>query len=179
MIVYNSVYFLFKKNESPASAAPPTRHPFFPSPALNPFAPPGRLSPGLRPPYGAGDPTPALRQLHEYARPHVLGSGGGAEAPRAPPYTSGGPLQPNPLDPYYRMASMFPQHNSRERLELELDREKRERDAREREMREHSLRDLEMREKLEKSSMPPGTFVTSHNHYDAITVVLMYLFCVF
>ena len=52
---------------------------------------------------------------------------------------------------------MFPQHNSRERLELELDREKRERDAREREMREHSLRDLEMREKLEKSSMPPGT----------------------
>ena len=117
----------------------------------------------MRPPYGASDPTPALRQLHEYARPHVLGSAGSADAARAPPFTAGGPLPPNALDPaaYYRMAAMFP-HNSRERLELELDREKRERDAREREMRENSLREIEMREKLDlKSSVPPGACVTS------------------
>lgn len=47
---------------------------------------------------------------------------------------------------------------SRERLELELDREKRERDARERELRERELRDMELREKMkhELEMKPPG-----------------------
>ena len=47
---------------------------------------------------------------------------------------------------------------SRERLELELDREKRERDARERELRERELRDIEMCEKFaqERDIKPPG-----------------------
>lgn len=44
------------------------------------------------------------------------------------------------------------------RLELELERDKRERDARERELREQELRSLEMREKLkaEMEMKPPG-----------------------
>ena len=63
----------------------------------------------------------------------------------------------HPLDPYYRMASMYPP-GSRERLELELDREKRERDARERDLRERELREMELREKMkhELEMKPPG-----------------------
>ena len=97
---------------------------------------------------GVQDPTPALRQLSEYARPHALQG----DVARSLPY-SVTPLQPNPLDPYYRMAAMYPP-GSRERLELELDREKRERDARERDMREKELRDMELREKM-KHDLPP------------------------
>ena len=46
------------------------------------------------------------------------------------------------------------------RLELELERDKRERDARERELREQELRSLEMREKLkaEMEMKPPGWY---------------------
>ena len=82
------------------------------------------------------------------------------EAPRglAAAYSAGA-LPPNPLDPYYRMAAMYPP-GSRERLELELDREKRERDARERDMREKELRELELREKMKQElpaeMKPPG-----------------------
>lgn len=47
---------------------------------------------------------------------------------------------------------MYP--GSRERLELELERDKRERDAREREIREREIRDMEMREKMEMKA--PG-----------------------
>ena len=52
----------------------------------------------------------------------------------------------------YRMAAaaqLYP-HGSRERLEMELDREKRERDARERDLRERELRDMEIQEKLKR-----------------------------
>ena len=44
------------------------------------------------------------------------------------------------------------------RLELELERDKRERDARERELRERELRDMELREKMkqELEMKPPG-----------------------
>ncbi|XP_045161386.2 arginine-glutamic acid dipeptide repeats protein-like isoform X2 [Mercenaria mercenaria] len=91
--------------------------------------------------------TPALRQLSEYAKPHTLG-----QDPRSMPGYLGYPF----MDPI-RMAAMYPP-NSRERLELELERDKRERDARERELREHELRSLEMREKLkaEMEMKPPG-----------------------
>ena len=46
------------------------------------------------------------------------------------------------------------------RLELELERDKRERDAREREMRERELREMEFREKMkaELEMKPPGGF---------------------
>ncbi|KAL4221663.1 hypothetical protein ACF0H5_019920 [Mactra antiquata] len=91
--------------------------------------------------------TPALRQLSEYAKPHTIG-----QDPRQIPGYLGYPF----MDPI-RMAAMYPP-NSRERLELELERDKRERDARERELREHELRSLEMREKLkaEMEMKPPG-----------------------
>ncbi|XP_045161387.2 arginine-glutamic acid dipeptide repeats protein-like isoform X3 [Mercenaria mercenaria] len=101
--------------------------------------------------------TPALRQLSEYAKPHTLGMYQDTFAqcrqdPRSMPGYLGYPF----MDPI-RMAAMYPP-NSRERLELELERDKRERDARERELREHELRSLEMREKLkaEMEMKPPG-----------------------
>ncbi|XP_052821101.1 arginine-glutamic acid dipeptide repeats protein-like isoform X2 [Mya arenaria] len=92
--------------------------------------------------------TPALRQLSEYAKPHALAG----QDPRGMPGYLGYPF----MDPI-RMATMYPP-NSRERLELELERDKRERDARERELREQELRSLEMREKLkaEMEMKPPG-----------------------
>nr|KAG5698964.1 hypothetical protein BaRGS_033477 [Batillaria attramentaria] len=69
----------------------------------------------------------------------------------------GGP--PPPIDHlanYHRLA-MYPP-GSRERLELELERDKRERDARERELRERELREMEMREKMkaEMDLKPPA-----------------------
>ncbi|XP_052284334.1 arginine-glutamic acid dipeptide repeats protein-like isoform X2 [Dreissena polymorpha] len=101
--------------------------------------------------------TPALRQLSEYAKPHALG-----QDPRSMPGYLGYPL----MDPM-RMAAMYPP-NSRERLELELERDKRERDARERELREHELRSLEMREKLkaEMEMKPPGMLPPGANPLD-------------
>ena len=55
---------------------------------------------------------------------------------------------------------MYPP-GSRERLELELDREKRERDARERDLRERELREMELREKMkqELEMKPPGGYI--------------------
>ena len=65
----------------------------------------------------------------------------------------------HPADAYRLAAAgaMFPP-GSRERLEWELDREKRERDARERELRERSLRELERQEKMKREleMKPPG-----------------------
>ncbi|CAC5356968.1 RERE [Mytilus coruscus] len=90
--------------------------------------------------------TPALRQLGEYAKPHTMG-----DPSRPHPY---GHMPPS-MDPLlaYRM---YPP-GSRERLELELERDKRERDAREREIREREIREMEMREKLKEIEMkPPG-----------------------
>lgn len=54
------------------------------------------------------------------------------------------------MDPLmsYRLG-MYPP-GSRERLEMELERDKRERDARERELRERELRDMELREKMKQ-----------------------------
>ncbi|KAK6177049.1 hypothetical protein SNE40_015234 [Patella caerulea] len=91
--------------------------------------------------------TPALRQLHEYARPHAMGQD------MRTPYGMG---MHSPMDPFYRLALYPP--GSRERLELELERDKRERDARERELRERELREIELREKMkaEMEMKPPG-----------------------
>lgn len=104
-------------------------------------------------PYPSHD-TPALRQLSEYARPHTLGQ----DFARSGPY--GLSALPPHMDPmlHYRLASVYPS-GSRERLELELERDKRERDARERELRERELREMEMREKFkaELEMKPPGT----------------------
>ncbi|CAG5128774.1 unnamed protein product, partial [Candidula unifasciata] len=109
---------------------------------------------------------PALRQLHEYARPHVYAASlddisllrfTGQDLTR-PPYSLGA-LQHHPhMDPLmgYRLGGMYPP-GSRERLEMELERDKRERDAREREMRERELRDLELREKMKQDmELKPG-----------------------
>ncbi|GAB1602297.1 arginine-glutamic acid dipeptide repeats protein-like isoform X1 [Argonauta hians] len=101
-----------------------------------------------------GHDTPALRQLSEYARPHTLGQDFGRSGPYG---LSTLPPHVDPMLPY-RLASMYPA-GSRERLELELERDKRERDARERELRERELREMEIREKF-KADMemkPPGT----------------------
>ncbi|XP_021346869.1 arginine-glutamic acid dipeptide repeats protein-like isoform X2 [Mizuhopecten yessoensis] len=87
--------------------------------------------------------TPALRQLSEYAKPHVMATG--PDPARSLSYAG----MPHGMDHLldYRMAAMYPP-GSRERLELELERDKRERDAREREIREREIREMEMREKL-------------------------------
>ncbi|XP_074653813.1 uncharacterized protein LOC141907971 isoform X2 [Tubulanus polymorphus] len=112
----------------------------------------GRVTPSRTPGYPGHD-TPALRQLSEYARPHALGQ----DMSRQNPYSLAN-LPPS-VDPmlHYRMASMYPP-GSRERLELELERDKRERDARERELRERELREMELREKMkaELEMKPPG-----------------------
>ena len=83
-----------------------------------------------------------------------------------PPYSLAGlghppPHHPSQMDPLmsYRLG-MYPP-GSRERLELELERDKRERDAREREMRERELRDLELREKMKQDmELKPGMCCT-------------------
>ena len=58
---------------------------------------------------------------------------------------------------------VYPPPGSRERLEMELERDKRERDAREREMRERELREIELMDKRrqELEMLPPGEFYFS------------------
>lgn len=76
--------------------------------------------------------------------------------PTRPHYSLGLPHHPH-IDPLmgYRLG-MYPP-GSRERLEMELERDKRERDARERDMRERELRDLELREKMKQDlELKPG-----------------------
>ncbi|XP_052717384.1 arginine-glutamic acid dipeptide repeats protein-like isoform X2 [Crassostrea angulata] len=97
--------------------------------------------------------TPALRQLSEYAKKPTISSMGGDHSPMSHPGPYG-PYHPPGMDHLlnYRIP-MYPP-GSRERLELELERDKRERDAREREIREREIRDMEMREKMEMKA--PG-----------------------
>ncbi|XP_061189583.1 arginine-glutamic acid dipeptide repeats protein-like isoform X2 [Saccostrea echinata] len=99
--------------------------------------------------------TPALRQLSEYAKKPTISMGG--EPSMSHPSGPYGPYHPG-MDPLlnYRMG-MYPP-GSRERLELELERDKRERDAREREIREREIREMEMREKMKQDleMKPPG-----------------------
>ena len=80
----------------------------------------------------------------------VVSAGPGHE-PRPLPYGLHPP--PHTVDPYHLYHP-----GSREHLEIELEREKRERDARERELRERELRELELREKIknEIEMKPPG-----------------------
>ncbi|XP_062581142.1 arginine-glutamic acid dipeptide repeats protein-like isoform X2 [Saccostrea cucullata] len=97
--------------------------------------------------------TPALRQLSEYAKKPTIR---GEPSPMSHPSGPYGPYHPG-MDPLlnYRMG-MYPP-GSRERLELELERDKRERDAREREIREREIREMEMREKMKQDlEMKPG-----------------------
>ena len=65
---------------------------------------------------------------------------------------------PDPLMLYGGRPGVFPPPGSRERLEMELERDKRERDAREREMRERELREIELMDKRrqELEMLPPG-----------------------
>lgn len=118
-----------------------------------------RLVVSPRPPFPhplSGDRTPALNQLSAYARHNLAAPG--LDAQRGMHHY--GLHHPHhPLDPY-RLASMYPP-GSREHLELELEREKRERDARERDLRERELRDMEFREKMKheiemKPPLGPG-----------------------
>ncbi|XP_041377632.1 arginine-glutamic acid dipeptide repeats protein-like [Gigantopelta aegis] len=79
------------------------------------------------------------------------------DIPRSMPYNM--PSMPPHVDPMllgYRLGMYAP--GSRERLELELEMDKRERDARERELRERELREMEIREKMkaEMEMKPPG-----------------------
>lgn len=91
--------------------------------------------------------TPALRQLSEYARPHTGFSPGGM--PRNVPGGLG--LGPPAMDPmlHYQLASMYGP-GARERLELELEREKRERELRE--LREREISDRFKEEMLKNGA---------------------------
>ena len=87
----------------------------------------------------------------EYARPHTGFSPGGM--PRNVP---GGLGLPPAMDPmlHYQLASMYGA-GARERLEMELEREKRERELRE--LREREISDRFKEEMLKNGSgMPPG-----------------------
>ena len=90
---------------------------------------------------------PATSRHLAYSLGALAGHPGAGVHP--PPHHQAAAAAAAQMDQYYRMASMYPP-GSRERLELELDREKRERDARERDIRERELRDLELREKMKQ-----------------------------
>ncbi|XP_056008556.1 arginine-glutamic acid dipeptide repeats protein-like isoform X3 [Ostrea edulis] len=99
--------------------------------------------------------TPALRQLSEYAKKPTISMGGEPSPMSHPgPY---GPYHPGMDHLLNYRIPMYPP-GSRERLELELERDKRERDAREREIREREIREMEMREKMKQDleMKPPG-----------------------
>ncbi|XP_078335361.1 uncharacterized protein LOC111135789 isoform X2 [Crassostrea virginica] len=99
--------------------------------------------------------TPALRQLSEYAKKPTISMGGDPSPMSHPgPY---GPYHPGMDHLINYRIPMYPP-GSRERLELELERDKRERDAREREIREREIREMEMREKMKQDleMKPPG-----------------------
>jgi len=95
--------------------------------------------------------TPALRQLSEYARPHTGFSPGGMG--RNVPGGLG--LGPPAMDPmlHYQLASMYGA-GARERLEMELERDKRERELRE--LREREISDRFKEEMLKNGAgLPP------------------------
>jgi len=95
--------------------------------------------------------TPALRQLSEYARPHTGFSPGGIG--RNVPGGLG--LGPPAMDPmlHYQLASMYGA-GARERLEMELERDKRERELRE--LREREISDRFKEEMLKNGAgLPP------------------------
>ena len=72
----------------------------------------------------------------------------------------------------YRLG-MYPP-GSRERLEMELERDKRERDARERDMRERELREIEMREKMKADlELKPGMWKLQEYITSIISMILV------
>lgn len=109
--------------------------------------------------YAAGHDTPALRQLSEYARPHTAFSPNVQRSIQA-----GISMPPHGLDPmlhYQLYATNMATLGARERLEFEMEREKREQEMREREIHirdrmllQDKMKELESKQGL--SRLQPG-----------------------